>query len=446
MDKKSPVAKTIKQVSQRIWDRDTQSLPWWERLGVQIIRIFYAVLRDLADGQLSLRAMSLVYTTIISMVPLLALSFSVLKGFGVHNQIEPALLGLLEPLGDQRFEIMGKIVGFVDNIKVGVLGAVGLALLLYSVIAMMHKIEKSFNYTWQITRGRTLSQRFSDYLSVILVGPLLIFLSVGITASIRSTETLEYLTTAPFISVVVQWSGLLIPYLIMAVGFTFIYIFIPNTRVSAKSAFIGGLVTAVTWKIMGWVFAAFIANSASQTAVYSAFASVIIFMIWLYLGWLMLLIGASIAFYHQNPQNILVRRDTVLLSNETREKLALNIIYLISKHFFYNKPPWNAEALANHLHLSVNAVADILEALKNTGFIVPLEQNHTGYYPARPLDQLLVAQVLNAIRKHGDAKGIQAHRITVDQPVLDITAKTESALDNSLEGLSMIDIINSDDS
>ncbi len=325
MARPNSIRENIDVAEHWLWQTDLTSVPVWQRLALQALRIVYAVVRDLRDGQLSLRAMSLVYTTVIAIVPLLALCFSVLKGFGLHNQVEPALLETLQDLGDKRFDIVANIMGFIDNIKVGVLGAVGFALLIYSVIAMMHKIERSFNYTWQIKRGRTLSQRFRDYLSVIFVAPLMIFLSAAITTSANTNAAMVFIEALPFGASFVGVISMIIPYLIMSFGFAFIYMFLPNTQVNLGAAFVGGSVTAITWKIMGWGVATFIANSATNIAIYSAFASVIILMVWMYVGWLVLLIGASVSFYFQNPQYIQVRGDAMSLRGENHEQFAISV-------------------------------------------------------------------------------------------------------------------------
>ena len=157
-----------------------------ERAARRLAQFVYAISRDVADGQLTLRAMGLVYTTLLSLVPLMALSFSVLKGFGVNRQIEPLLYNFLEPLGEKGEEITRHIIGFVDNINGGVLGGVGLAVLLYTVISMVQKVEESFNYVWQVDKSRSIGRRFSDYLSVILIGPVVMVTAMVITASVSS--------------------------------------------------------------------------------------------------------------------------------------------------------------------------------------------------------------------------------------------------------------------
>jgi membrane protein len=167
---KASFDKLLTRIKSYMWDDDLSGMDRPRRILVFVLRVGHMLLRELIGGQLNLRAMSLVYTTLLSIVPLLAVSFSVLKGFGVHNQIEPLLYNFLEPLGPQGAEITEKTIYFVENVKVGVLGSIGFAMLIYTVIALVQKIEAAFNFVWQIDHLRPLSQRISSYLSVILLG------------------------------------------------------------------------------------------------------------------------------------------------------------------------------------------------------------------------------------------------------------------------------------
>ncbi|MGB1192527.1 MAG: YihY/virulence factor BrkB family protein, partial [Pseudomonadales bacterium] len=391
----------IQRINYWLWDTNINEAALWQRTIIKFFQIMYAVIRDLRDGQLSLRAMSLVYTTVIAIVPLLALSFSVLKGFGLHNEVEPALLEALVSLGDKRFDIVSNVMGFIDNIKVGVLGAVGFALLIYSVISMMHKIENSFNYTWQIKRDRNMSQRFRDYLSVIFVAPLMIFLSAAITTSANTSVVISYIEALPAGADFVGFISTLIPYLIMSWGFAFIYMFLPNTRVKMLAAFVGGLVTAIIWKFMGWGVSTFVANSASSIAIYSAFASVIILMVWMYVGWLVLLVGASVSFYFQNPQYILIRRDNVQLNGEDSESLALSLLYLIGLHYQKNLAAWGPDLLAKRLGVAPHLVDEMIDFLESLGYIVRAGESSLLIYPAQPIEKIIIAQVLRQLREQG---------------------------------------------
>jgi len=183
----------------QIWGDDLRELSGVRRWIIVPVRLLIVLTRQLLQGQLNLRAMSLVYTTLLSVVPLLAVSFSVLKGFGVHNQVEPLLTNFLAPLGPRGEELTGNIIGFVENIKVGVLGSLGLVLLLYTVVSLIQKVEASFNYVWQVERLRGLAQRFSNYLSVILIGPVLVFTALGVTATAMSNVLVQQLMSVePF--------------------------------------------------------------------------------------------------------------------------------------------------------------------------------------------------------------------------------------------------------
>ena len=220
---------------ERLWKLDAEALPWWKALPLAALRILVVVARDIADGQLNLRAMSLVYTTLLSLVPLLAVSFSVLKAFGVHNQIEPFLEQFLEPLGPKGTEITTQVIQFVENIRVGVLGALGLALLFYTVVSLIQKIERAFNFTWRVKQERPVAQRVSGYLTVILVGPVLVFTALGVTGTVMSTAFIQQVAAIEPFGTVIELATRLVPYLLIIAAFLFIYIFIPNTRVSVGS-------------------------------------------------------------------------------------------------------------------------------------------------------------------------------------------------------------------
>src|SRR5690554_3525323 len=181
--------------------------------------------------------MSLVYTTLLSIVPLLALSFSVLKALGVHQRMEPFLFQFFQPMGPEGVEMAERILGFVDNMKVGVLGSVGLGLLVYTVVSLVQKIERSFNMIWRVPEMRSMAQRFSNYLSVIMVGPLLMVSAIGISATIFSSEMVQQvMAIEPFGSLIVAVSRFT-PFFLVVAAFTFVYIFIPNTRVKFRYAF-----------------------------------------------------------------------------------------------------------------------------------------------------------------------------------------------------------------
>ncbi|WP_297791104.1 YihY/virulence factor BrkB family protein [uncultured Marinobacter sp.] len=388
-------------------------------------RSLYALIRDVISGNLTLHSMSLVYTTLLSIVPLLALSFSVLKALGVHQKLEPFLFQFFDPMGPQGVQIAEQILSFVDNIKVGVLGSVGLALLVYTVISLVQKIERSFNMIWRVPDMRSMAQRFSNYLSVIMVGPLLMVSAIGATATIFSSKFVQTLVEIePFGSLIIVVSRFT-PFFLVVGAFTFVYVFIPNTRVKLRYAFIGGLVAGVSWQAAGMLFASFVAGSAKYEAIYSSFAIGIILLIWIYLNWMILLLGASLSFYMQNPGSV-AKRHKVQLSPELQEKVALTLMWLVAKPFSEGKPAPQQESLEQQLRVPGEVTRGVSDKLIRAGFLTLAGKQGDQLTPGRSLDLISVGNVLEAVRHDEDR--------VVDRlpPVIPEGLRYRSAADDSV--------------
>ncbi|ALO46632.1 YihY/virulence factor BrkB family protein [Pseudohongiella spirulinae] len=390
----------LKQLTEQwLWRDDATSNPWWRRTGMQALRIAYAIVRDMAEGHLSLRAMSLVYYTVIAFVPLLALTFAVLKGLGVHNAMEPMLLGLLEPfMGEYSTDITSNVVNFVDNVRVDVLSVVSLGVLLYTVLTMMQRIELTFNYIWSVSQARSLANRVSEYLFAVIVSPLLILLSVGIASYVNTTFFVRYLETLSVGVSILQFMAAVMPAVFMSLAFAFAFSFIPNTRVKFSSAFIGGIVTTVAWKVMAWVFQNFITVNSPNAIIYAAFFALILLMLFIYLGWLMLLIGSSVAFYHQYPSKTRTGRKPLKLSLRDQEELNLSVAYLIIRRFQNDEPPWTLEELLAYTHLGTPALESALQTLTDIGFISSTDEHPPRYLPVHSVDSLRISDLHKQLR------------------------------------------------
>ena len=424
----------------KVWEGDLSSLPRWKALLTKVLRVFYVVIRDVIEGQLTLRAMSLVYTTLLAMVPLLAVSFSVLKGFGVHNQIEPLLLNFLRPLGERGVEVTSRIIGFVDSVKAGILGSIGFALLIYTVISLIQKIERACNDTWHVNRSRPLSQKFSDYLSVILIGPVLVFSALGITASVMSTTVVQKMVAIKVFGSLMELATKLVPYLLVIAAFTFVYIFVPNTRVRFRSALTGGLVAGVLWEASGWAFASFVVKSAKYTAIYSGFAILIMFMIWLYLSWLIVLVGASVAYYHQHPESVTSYRRELRLSNRMQEKLALLVMFLVGNNYYDNLPALTLEEFAQSLNVPMEALEPIMEALEGYGLLSQTANEPPTYLPARPLDTAELKDVLDAVRGANEIVDLKPQSESAELAVDQLVDHLDQAMAGALQGSTLKDL------
>ena len=429
----------IRTLSDFVWSGDLDRMPRWRAILLAPVRLALVLTRELSQGQLNLRAMSLVYTTLLSLVPLLAIAFSVLKGFGVQNQMQPLLENLLAPLGEQGAEVTRQIIGFVDNMKVGVLGAVGLGMLIYTVISLMQKIEAAFNYAWRVTQVRPFARRFGDYLSVILVGPVLAFASLGATASLAAIDLGDFAALAPLFKGAVS----VLPYLLIVVAFTFVYSFMPNTKVTIRAALVGALVAGLLWNLAGWIFASFVVGSGQYTAIYSAFATLILFLIWLYLSWLILLIGGVIGYFVQHPEAVRLTGGDVRPGGASREALALMFALRAARDHISGRAP-SCEELAGEARLPITSVTPVVEALERARILVPSGDDPARYLPGRAADRLTLMSVIEAVRQ-ADADGASETRQVAAPPeVAALMAEIESAAEAALGGRTLADVVAKD--
>ncbi|MDY6949849.1 MAG: YihY/virulence factor BrkB family protein, partial [Pseudomonadota bacterium] len=271
--------------------------PLWKL--TRILRYPYALIRDVTRGELTLRAMSLVYTTLLSIVPIIALSFSVLKGLGYHRELEPILYSFLEPLGERAYDITAQVMAFVDNASGGVLGSFGFIFLLYTLISTVQKVEESFNFVWRVEQPRSIGRRFSEYVSVMAIGPVVIVAALGLIASLASTSFVETLSHYRPFDTLLLMLGRITPYVLVSGVFTFMYGFVPNTKVRLRAALIGGVAAGAAWAFSGMVVARFVSSTSTTTLIYAGFAIVIVALVWLYISWLILLLGEEAAVDQQ---------------------------------------------------------------------------------------------------------------------------------------------------
>ncbi|MBI5462204.1 MAG: YihY/virulence factor BrkB family protein [Gammaproteobacteria bacterium] len=424
-----------------MWNDDLRQLPAMRRQLVKLLRLLYAVVREFASGDLNLRAMSMVYTTLLSTVPLLAFAFSVLKGFGVHNQLEPVLHQFLAPLGPKGDELAGHILSFVSRMDVSVLGGVGLAMLIYTVLSLLQKIEAAFNHVWHIERTRGLGQRFSSYLSVVLVGPVLVFGALAITASVMNNRLVQWLIgIEPFGTLIVE-SSRLVPYLLIVGAFTFFYTFIPNTRVKLSAALGGGVIAGFLWQSTGWAFAAFIASSAQYAAIYSSFAILVLLLIWVYLNWLIVLIGAQIAFFIQNPHYLTRNRMRLELSDRLKEHLALGIMYLVADQHHRHAPVWTAPALAARLNLPLAPLERLIATLIAAGYLVETCEEPPALIAAQDTATVRVAELLDAVRATDESRLLAVAGLAPLAPVDAIVARIDAGRAALLGDLTLRDLL-----
>lgn len=431
-----------RRIQQWLWPPTLPHSPL-ELTLLKVSRFGYALVRDLSSGDLTLRAMSLVYTTMLAIVPLLAFSFAVLKALGFHQTtLEPLLASFLAPLGPSSAEITANIIGFVDNVSGSTLAGVSLLLLLFTALSMAQKVEDAFNFVWRVDRPRSLGRRFSEYVSVMLIGPALMSVAMGMTGSVASTTVVTRLQQIePFGTLIVFW-GQLTPYILVAATFTFLYTFVPNTSVRIRSALLGGILAGVAWAAIGGLFAQFVVGATRTEAIYSGFAIVIVAMLWLYASWLILLVGAQFTFYHQNPDylNLGWRKPTA--SNELRERLAISTMLLVGRDFDEPAHGWRVPSVAAKVGAPRHLLEPVVGALRAAGLLE--ETADQKLIPARDLRRITLAEIVAVVRSPGACA-------EVNEPdhwnptVRALTNQVNSAIAGTLSDRTLADLVDEDE-
>ena len=388
-------ARLQERVERLLFDRHHLPVESANRV-LDVLRYPFALVRDLLTGELNLRAMGLVYTTLLSLVPLAAFAFAVLKGLGVHRDLEPLIYEFLRPIGARATELTAQFMDFVDNVRGDVLGSVGLAFLLYTVISTIQKLEEAFNFAWHVERPRSVMRRVSEYLSLMVVGPIFIVVVFSLFGALGSNDAMRWLTEHEPFGTILHALGVIGPFLFVTGVFTFLYDFVPNTRVRLKPAFVGGLVAGLLWAGSGALFARIVAASAQMVAIYAGFAIFLAALIWIYLSWLILLIGAQLSFYVQNPRYLRVGQGHVRLTSALRERLAFTVMLLIARKFVAGESPWQLRELSEDLQIPGSALATVTRSLEHAGLLTLTEDEEL--IPARDLEGIELTDILQAVR------------------------------------------------
>lgn len=383
-----------------IWEPVIDELPYWQRALYLSARIGWAVTRDLLGGTLSLRAMSLVYTTLLSIVPALAIGFAIFRAFGFDAYLETMVTDFLAPLGDEGSAITRQIMEFVQRVNANILGTIGFFFLLYTVISLINKVEAAFNAIWRVDSNRSFARQFTEIVSMSVLGPLLVLSVFGIMAGALSNSYFGSLAEYEAVRYVLDQSSRLLPYAILIGAFGFIYVMIPNTRVTLVAAAVGATVAGIAWGAAGWTFATFVVKSAQYVAIYSAFATLVFFMIWLYAAWIILLGGCSIAFYYQNRAYLSPYAGVSLLTLRQLDRMSVQALLLIHEAFERGQTPWTAETLAKRLHVPMEAMSEISAALSKAGLVTYSTGTPNRFVPGRPAARTAISDVFAAIRAH----------------------------------------------
>lgn len=418
-----------------VWRIRRKNLPPVKSFFLKLLRVVILSIRGFDEDKCQLRASALTFYSLISIVPVAAVAFGIAKGFGFEKVLESQLRSKLA--GQE--EVLDNIIQFshslLENTQGGLLAGMGLIVLFWAVIKMLGQIEGSLNDIWGIKEQRSWGRKFGDYLSLMLVCPILIILSSSATVLVvtQVTLVLESISFLGAFSSIVMFLLKLLPYTLLWGLFTFLYIFMPNTKVRFTSALLAGIIAGTIFEFAQWVYITFQIGVAKNNAIYGSFAALPLFLIWLQLSWLIVLYGAELSFALQNVDTYEFESDALQASRRLKTLLSLQVTQCIVQNFARGEAPLTARQLSHELEIPVRLVNEILFELTQSNILSVTDaekDGERGFQPARDIHTLTIQHVIDALELRGINMMPFAHT-----PVFSALLEASETFRNTIENL-----------
>ncbi len=402
-------------------------LPW---------RVIYLALRSSFLNRLPFQASALTFMTLLGLVPALAISFSLAKGLGYAAELEKLLLN--SEFTASQTEVLSRIIGYVEQTQVGTLGAVGVVILLGTLIITLSSVEETFNLAWDVRLNRSWLRKLTDYLSVLAICPLFVLAATAAWAAFSSLSVVVWVQNLEWLGPLTRWGLSLGPLALLSSAFVFIYLFLPNTRIPFLPALLGGTVAGFMWWGVQSLYIYFQIGVARYNAIYGGFASLPLFFIWVQVSWMVLLFGNELArSCHVCLHGPLPQAVQPSARGAAREFLALRLLVLVGRRFQQGGVAYSAAELALALGVSERQAAGLALELVAAGLLSGAE-SCAALQPARALESMLVSQALEAVRG-----GWQPGPLTPpgEQALRELWSRLEEQRREGLAGLSLADLI-----
>ena len=386
-----------------IWKISLKGKNNWLKVLIKQLRIFMLAIRGFSEDKVQLRASALTFYSLLSIVPILAMVFGIAKGFGFDSFLQDYLKENLSQHQDVLNEAMQFADKMLGRIKGGFIASAGLIVLIWSVMKVLGNIENSFNNIWQIKKSRGISRKISDYVSLVVIAPILVFVSSSFTVS-QVNDFFNNTFIISYIGPVINFFVWFLSFSLIWFVFTLLYIVLPNTKVKFSSAFIGGIIAGTMFHLLQWAYVKFQVYLSGYGAIYGSFAALPLFLMWLQYSWLIVLFGAEVAFANQNVENYEYETDSLYISNYNRKLLALLICRLIVKNFSNSMPPKTANEIAEILDVPIRLVREIIYELQDTGILSETTTSNIkelAYQPATDPANITVSYVISKLDKRG---------------------------------------------
>ena len=397
---------TVRFLNADIWRLQAHKLPPRRSFWITQLRIVLLAVRRFNLDKCELRASALTFYSLLSIVPVVALAFAVAKGFGVEKVLGEQLMAKMQGQEEVAERIIGFAQSFLENTKGGAIAGVGIVLLFWTVIKVLGNVEKSFNDIWGVKTSRAMGRKFADYLSIMMICPVLLIIASSVTVLLTTqvSAMLERLSVLGYLADVLIWLLKIVPYGVIWLVFTFVYVFMPNTKVELKSALWGGIFAGTIYQLVQLAYITFQIGVSNYGAIYGSFAALPLFLVWLQLSWLIVLLGAEISFAHQNVGTYEFEQDCLAVSHSFRRMIALMISSLCVKHFRNAEKPSTAEDISRELEVPIRLVRSVLAELTEGGLLCEVCSDHReniAYQPACDIHRLTVAGVIDRLDQQG---------------------------------------------
>ena len=386
-------------LAQDVWSVDLEKLPRLQALAYKLLRVVYLTAHNFLEDKCLFRASALTYITALGLVPLLALVFSVAKGLGLYEKHLKPLLTFDKPGSQSLNEAVGSIFSFVEQTDVRGLGLPALVILLFAVVKLLGSIENSFNDIWGVHKSRTLVRKFSDYLAMVIIVPIFLATAIFVTSAAETERVIDFLKEEMYLGWLIESLAGLTSVFSMSVAFTFLYMALPNTRTRFVSAMLGGILAGALWQAALTLHVRFQIGVANFNALYSGFAAIPIFLAWVHVSWVIVLLGAEMAFAHQSEPAYRQIAQSRPSDHAFREIVALRAMVRVAVAFLKGKPPLTAADIAAQLGVPPRPVEEVLGVLVDRRLLAAAEGSREDcFVPAIDLEQITIQVILDALK------------------------------------------------
>lgn len=407
--KKRPLLKfaaAVQFLKTDVWRLQAQKLTPRRSFWITQLRVFLLAIRRFVDDKCDLRASALTFYSLLSIVPVVAMAFAMAKGFGFEKILGEQLLAKLEGHEEVAERLIGFAQSLLENTKGGAIAGVGIVVLFWTVIKVLGNIESSFNDIWGVKTPRAMGRKLADYLSVMMICPVLMITASSVTVLVttRVAVMVEQLAFLGYLADVTILFLKLLPYGVLWLVFTFIYVFMPNTKVAVKSALWGGILAGTTYQLVQLAYISFQIGVTNYGAIYGSFAALPLFLVWLQVSWLIVLFGAEVSFAHQNVTTYEFEEDCLKVSHFFKRMTALMITHLCVKQFLNVEKPLTAAAIAGELEVPIRLVRSVLFDLTEARVLTEVYSDNredVAYQPGCDIDRLTVASVIERLDQQG---------------------------------------------